>query len=1223
MRNLVPERILHIIKNNKSSDRFECFSMFVDISGFTKTTEALMRHGQEGAEVLSDILRYLFDTTVRAVYDHGGYVTKYAGDAFTAIFELKTDKGAVAANVMQAALITNNFFEENKIYRSRFGDFEFGVKVGIGFGECVCGIAGSDKEKTYYFSGSAVDLCAMAEHNAVKGQIWASESAFSEMRDKTTQFSEAELYGLKFFRIIKTAVFRSEKQGYVPKVFDKGLIYTMAGKKEAEFPVGEFRDVISVFISFQGNGKLGILMETVYKLKEMYGGSHPVLDFGDKGGNILLFFGAPISYENNAFRALSFMMRLRHSASGFDIRAGLAKGIVYCGFNGSELRNEFTCLGNTVNQSARFMMKAQWGQVLTDRDLAGEKQFWFTDLGGLEYKGREGLIQTYALEGKTEVKEVFFKGSFVGREKELARLRKYLEPLQRGKNCGVIYIDGDAGIGKSRLTNYIRLEYEKKETEQPVKWFYFSCDDIIKEPHNPFKYFFNRYFDLEEDALIQNTEKFDQKFKAILDRTESKKHRSLLESRRDYIAYFLKLRVNDPSVLIEEPNERQNSIILALIEFFRTFTERSSLVFEIDNGSSIDQDSLKLLSRIAVSLKRSPFAVIFNCRYKDNGEAYDHNLTRQKRIKLKNFSKTEFRDLVKDRLKLKTVPKDTLSVLEDKSRLNPLFLEQVAIYITDNSVLDKKNRIKDPSILPVGMNQIILARIDKLKTNLKEIIKTASCIGNEIALDLLSYLFSNKYSDISGFLTDLEKEDIFILFSEMSYLFKYGVIRDVVYNIQLKKVLRELHGEIGEAIEKIHSKNIENYYSVLAYHYENAENAEKALFYHEKAGYQAKDNYHNDQALYHFDRAAYFISVKNGITEDEWVGKYKELDRNEMQRYIEINLRKFHFYFVFNQDIESSSRIIDRIIFLADKVGDESLISNILVEKSLLLANKGDYEESNKNLLKSIGIFKRLGIYNKISLAFNTLGKNHMTIGEINKANDYYDQGLNYAKQIENDSERERIESKLYGDIGVMYDYSGDFEKALDFYGRQLAISEKQNLKIDKASALGNIGVVYHLTGNLSKAREFYEEKLRISEELGRRLDIAQILNNLGFLYKDLNNLKKAIKFHKQSYSISQELNDYNTMASSSINLGHVYKAQEEFKKAEKAYSNGIALSDRYGLKHNLAEGMIELSDLYFRTQNLDSALKYLKRGLATAEEIGFAEYIEKGKSYEAKYSRN
>ncbi len=1215
MRNLVPETVLCNLKNKKYSDGFECFSMFVDISGFTKTTEALMKHGQEGAEVLSDILRYLFDTTVRAVYDHGGYVTKYAGDAFTAIFELRTGKGSVAANVLQAALITNNFFEKNKTYRSKFGDFEFGVKVGIGYGECVCGIAGSDKEKTYYFSGSAVDLCAMAEHNAVKGQIWASESAFSDMRDKITQFSEAELYGLKFFRIINTSVFKTDKSGYVPEEYDKELIYTMAGRVEAEFSVGEFRDVISVFISFQGNGELGRLMETVYKLKDMYGGSHPVLDFGDKGGNILLFFGCPVSYENNAYRALSFMMRLRYSASGFEIRAGLAKGIVYCGFNGSELRNEFTCLGNTVNQSARFMMKAQWGQVLTDRDLAGEKQFWFADLGMMEYKGREGLIPTYALEGKTEVKEVFFKGSFVGREKELARLRKYLEPLQRGKNCGVIYIDGEAGIGKSRLTNHIRLEYEEEETEQPVKWFYFSCDDIIKEPHNPFRYFFNRYFDLEEDAEEQNTEKFDQKLKAILERTESRKQRSVLENMRDYIAYFLKLKVNDPSILLEEPNERQNSVALAITEFFRTFTERSALVFEIDNGSSIDQDSLKLLSRIAVTLKRSPFAVIFNCRFKDNGEAYDYSFPKQKRIKLRNFTKTEFKDLVKDRLKLKTVPKDTLSVLEEKSRLNPLFLEQIAIYITDNSVLDKKNRIKDPSILPEGMNQIILARIDKLKTNLKEIIKTASCIGNEIHIDLINHLFKDKYSNINKFLVELENEDIFILFSEMSYLFKYGVIRDVVYNIQLKKVLRELHGEIGEAIEKIHSKNIENYYSVLAYHYENAENASKALLYHEKAGYQAKENYQNTQAVYHFDKAIILLSKKNNIEEKSWIDIDVSKNRDQVEEYIIINIERFGLYYAILQDIRKCVNILDDNFKLVYKLEDDHLTSLVLFEKSLLLTNSGKYEDSNELLKEVIETLKKSDTDEKVSISILSIGKNYFMSGKFDKAMEYYNMALEHTEKINNSYKRDMIKARIYGDIGIANDYSGNFEKALEYYNMQLEISERRNLKIEKNTVLGNIGVIYHLTGNLNKAKDYYEMKLKLTEELGLRLDLAQVLNNMGFLFKDLKNYKKALTYHKRSYSLSQDLSDFNTMANAAINIGHVFKLQDLFEKSEQQYILGIDIAEKYELKAILSEAMIELGDLYFKNGKKDESLKFTEQGLKTAKEIGFFEYVEKGTS--------
>ena len=511
------------------------------------------------------------------------------------------------------------------------------------------------------------------------------------------------------------------------------------------------------------------------------------------------------------------------------------------------------------------------------------------------------------------------------------------------------------------------------------------------------------------------------------------------------------------------------------------------------------------------------------------------------------------------------------------------------------------------------MNQIILARIDKLKTNLKEIIKTASCIGNEIALDLLSYLFRNKYSDISAFLTDLEKEDIFILFSEMSYLFKYGVIRDVVYNIQLKKVLRELHGEIGEAIEKIHKKNIENYYSVLAYHYENAENAEKALFYHEKAGYQAKENYHNDQALYHFDRAAYFISVKNGIAENEWLREYSRLNLDEVRNYVEISFERFHFYFAIKKNIQTSTEIIDEVLKIVELSGDKRLLAMSMVEKSLIFVQSARYEQAIETSHNALEIFEELKMYHKVSLCHLNSGKAYFMTGKFDKALETYNKALEISFRITNEKEREKIRAKIYGDMGIANDYAGNFDKALDYYNKQLDLTEKLNLKMDKAGAIGNIGIIYHLTGNLRKAQEYYEQKLRLSEELGLRLDTAHILNNIGFLFKDLKNYKKSVAYHKKSISLSRELSDYNTMSSAYVNLGNAYRLLNDFQKSEQNFLKGIDLAEEYGFKHIIAEGMIDLADLYFSQEHFDLSKEYAEAGLKAAKEIGYSEYIEKG----------
>jgi predicted ATPase len=1063
----------------------------------------------------------------------------------------------------------------------------------------------------------------MAEHNAQKGEIWLSETIYPFISGYLQETAGSELYGLKFYKAVRTGRINPLITQYAATEFDKKYIYRLSGKLESEFPVGEFRDIISVFISFEGDGILEKLMKLLYELKETYGASHPVLDFGDKGGNILLFFGAPISYENNAFRALTFTLKLFEESEGYGLklRAGLAKGVVYCGFNGSDLRNEFTCLGNTVNQSARFMMKAEWGQILTDRELSMSEGFVSEHLADMLYKGREGFIPTFILKAKAEVKDIFFKGNFIGREKEKEKLRKFITPLFSGKNRGAIYIDGEPGIGKSRLTNQIRQEFtkEKDTTESKMNWFYFSCEEIIREPYNPFKYFFHRFFDFEENSDLLNAEKYENKLNKILSQIKSKDIRDDLQKYRDYLSYFLGLKVSNTDILVEEPNERQNSVTLSLIYFFKTFCEYSPLVFEVDNAGYLDSDSLKLYSRLAIALNKCQFAIIFNCRYKDNGGAYDFGFVKKKRVQVKPLNKSEFKELVKDRLKLKTVPKETISALDDKSRRNPLFLEQMVIYIKENKVLDSKNRIIDVSSLPNGINQIILARIDKLESNLKELLKTAACIGNEIPVDLLSYLFRSKYKNIEKFLVELENEDIIILFTEISYLFKFGVIRDVIYDIQLKKILRDIHEQIGLAIEKIHADSLDKYYPVLAYHFENAENLEKAYNYHWKAGLKTKADYQNTQAVIHFDKASKLLSDAYDRRTENW----KIIDgsnKHEAEKFIKINLDRFYFYFAILQDINKSSEIIEKICSVAENLGDEFLISQTMLEQSLILANRGDYEKSNSTILNAMEILKKLNLPNKLAIACINLGKNHIMTGQMDKALEYCNTGLSYASEIDIDYERQKINAKIFGDMGIVYDYSGNFDKALEFYSKQLEITEKLNLKIEKALALGNIGVVYHLTGNLNKAKEYYEQKLKISEELGRRLEFAQILNNLGFLFKDQNNLVKAIKFHKKSYAISSELNDHSTMASASVNLGHVYKIQNNFQKAEIEYKKCIDISEKFALKHNSAEGMVELGEVYYLMDRKDEALKSFQEGYSIAKEIGFEEYIEKGKSQLKKY---
>ena len=86
MHRLVPEFIQEQYVNNKIAGSFDACTLFVDVSGFTPITDAIMGYGQHGAEVLANIIQDVFDPLIQSVFEQGGFVTNLAGDAFTSVF---------------------------------------------------------------------------------------------------------------------------------------------------------------------------------------------------------------------------------------------------------------------------------------------------------------------------------------------------------------------------------------------------------------------------------------------------------------------------------------------------------------------------------------------------------------------------------------------------------------------------------------------------------------------------------------------------------------------------------------------------------------------------------------------------------------------------------------------------------------------------------------------------------------------------------------------------------------------------------------------------------------------------------------------------------------------------------------------------------------------------------------------------------------------------------
>ncbi|HLF80194.1 MAG TPA: adenylate/guanylate cyclase domain-containing protein, partial [Anaerolineales bacterium] len=202
------------------------------------------------------------------------------------------------------------------------------------------------------------------------------------------------------------------------------------------------------------------------------------------GDAILAFFGAPNAHEDDPQRAVlagleilrglqPFCEKIRQQHGlDFNVRVGINTGPVVVGDIGSNLAMEYTAMGDAVNVAAYMEQSAQPGTVqvaeATHRLVA--PLFDFEDLGPIQIKGKRDPIRAYrALTPKAEPGRLRgiegLSSPLIGREDELAELRRTLQELRQGRGSIVLLL-GEAGLGKSRLVEEVQREWEAEPNQQ-------------------------------------------------------------------------------------------------------------------------------------------------------------------------------------------------------------------------------------------------------------------------------------------------------------------------------------------------------------------------------------------------------------------------------------------------------------------------------------------------------------------------------------------------------------------------------------------------------------------------------------------------------------------------------------------------------------------------------------------------------------------------------------
>ncbi len=859
MRNLTPQFILKQFAKQNYSGTFKTTTMFCDISGFTRMTEELMKNGKEGAEVLLQIINSVFTPAINSVYSNHGFVSTFGGDSFYAVFP-----NVESIHALYAASEIKNAFKCIGRQKTKFGEFNLSVKIGISYGEIKWGIVGSkdsvDQLASYYFKGEVIDNCSECEKKCSTNEIIFDSHVFEVLQDcSSINYSNIKK---QYFLLnsITTGQINSSKISIPLEVSSASSFQPLS--IIAQTIKGEFRDVVSCFISFEDTKDWENQVSEVINLARKYGGYFNRISFGDKGRFLLVFFGAPKALENDISHALAFVLKVLQMEN-FEVKIGITSGTAFAGFTGSEYRAEYTCQGKKVNLASRFMMKAKFGEIFVDESTAkkADDLYEFNKLPQMVFKHFPDKLDVFQLLGSTVTQNRLYNSKLVGRESELKKLKSFIQPIFSKKFAGIIYVDGSAGLGKSRVVNEFKIKY----TSSSVNWFYMPCDEILQNSFNPIIYFLNSYFDQsDKNSTKVNKSNFEDKLLILKEQIQSKiNHESFdeilaeLERTKSVLGSLINLHWHGSLFEKLGAKAKYNNILIAFKNLIKAEALIKPVIIELEDGHWIDSDTKQLLAILTGNIEKFPIAVISACRYNDDGSEFSLDINKneviENRIKLKHLLPESSETLISEYLNQVKLPEETVKLVTDKSEGNPFYIEQICLYLQENHLLDSDYKITTNELeIPSNISVIIISRIDRLATELKTVIKTASVLGREFATDILSKMLLT--TNLSSQLKDGIKERIWESISEIRYLFHHALIREAVYEMQLKGQLRELHRLAAETIEVVYQSNLEPHYYELANHYEKSELQDKAIEYLRKAGFFARANYQKKQAINLFQR---------------------------------------------------------------------------------------------------------------------------------------------------------------------------------------------------------------------------------------------------------------------------------------------------------------------------------------------------------------------------------
>ena len=596
------------------------------------------------------------------------------------------------------------------------------------------------------------------------------------------------------------------------------------------------------------------------------------------GDAVVGVFGVPIVHEDDAERAVRAGLRIidamdgmaRPDGSPLQARVGINTGEALVRLDVDPLSGRGFLTGDAVNVAARLEAAAPPQGVVVGAltHSLSDGAFAFEALPPLTLKGKSGRVEAWlarqSLEATAPRGAGLTSASMIGRHTELASCDAAITRLGEGEG-GVLLITGEAGIGKTRLVDEVR----QKARREGVAWLQGHTLSFGRSTsYWPFLEI------LQQDAGIGTDDGEAERLAKLAARITALFHDQTPEV-LPYLASMLSLPV--PEELAERVNYVDSEamgrqVYRASRLYFARLAQERPLVVIFEDVHWLDGSSAALLEHLLPLTAEVPLLICCVARPEVDSAitrlqelARGEYAQRSREIRLRPLSSAESTTLASQLINGSDLPATLRKAILAKAEGNPFFVEEIVQSLIDLGGLVRVEasggyRVTDQAVsiaIPDTLLGVIMARVDRLDDDLKQVLRLAAVIGRSFFYRLLVAI-TEAERELDASLAGLQARELVLEKArepELEYIFKHALVQEATYESIVKRRRRELHRQVAASIESLFTDRLEDFYSLLAYHYTKAEDWEKAQEYLFKAADQAGTIAADAEALEHYEQA--------------------------------------------------------------------------------------------------------------------------------------------------------------------------------------------------------------------------------------------------------------------------------------------------------------------------------------------------------------------------------